>query len=158
MVVLALEGAAPALDEVRTAEAHLAIEQRDGLRLVLQVGVDGAHVAATRALEAAAPAGGDAEVGRMMHPDHARMARGQRFDLRRGAVAAAVVHQHQLAPDAAALEDALRALDQLGKIALLVVARDDDAQLDGGGPPGHGEAPSTGSAPAATRASGARVR
>ena len=55
MVVLPLERAAPALDQVRLAEAHLAVEVRDRLGLVLQVGVDGADVAAARALEAALP-------------------------------------------------------------------------------------------------------
>src|SRR4029453_16533916 len=124
-----LERAAPALHHVRTAGAHLAVEHRDRLGLILQVRIDRAHVAPARALEAAAPPGRDAQVGRVVHRHDIRPAPGQVVDLGRRAVAAAVVHEDDLARDRALLEYTRRPLDEFGEIPLLVVARDDDAEL-----------------------------
>jgi hypothetical protein len=125
-----LERAPPSLHEIRLAEAGFAVEDGDRLRLVLQVGVDRADVASARVRERGLPAFGDAAVDGVVHADDVRAGGGQGVDLRPGAVAAAVVHEHDLARDVAPVEDPLGALDQLREVALLVEARNEDAEFD----------------------------
>ena len=97
------------------------------------------HVAAARVLEAAPPAGRDAQVRRDGAP---RPRTGWRSPS--ASICAAV--PSRLPSLTSTISPRMRRrsktrsrpLDQLGEIVLLVEAGDDDAQLDGGGLPGHG--------------------
>jgi hypothetical protein len=96
MVVLALERAAPGLNQIGLAEADLAVEECDGLGLVLEIGIDGADVSAAGVVERASPPGRNSAIRRMVHRHDVRMPGGDVLDLRRRSVDAAVVHEHDL--------------------------------------------------------------
>ena len=121
--------AAVALDEVRVAQADLAIEPPDVLGKVLQVGVDQAHVLAGSGRQPRRPGGGDAPVGRMVHGHHGRMPPGERIHDRAGLVVASVVDEDDLPREPLLLEDAREPLHELRQVPGLVEAGRDDAQL-----------------------------
>src|SRR5262249_56103108 len=90
-------------------------------------------VRAVRVLEGRPARGRHAAVLRMVRRHHARVRGGELVDLRPGAVVAAVVDEDDLARDAAPVEDALGAIDELGQVPLLVEAGNEDAQIDAHG-------------------------
>ena len=124
---------APPLDDVGVGVAKLAIHAVHVLGQVLQIAVHDGDVAAARGRQRALlPAAGNAVVAGVMHRADEVAARGQFVDQRPGVVRAGVVDENHLAGDAARLEHGARPFRQLEDVLPLIVAGDDDAQLDRG--------------------------
>src|SRR5581483_8886331 len=100
---VAADGRAPALHHVDVRDLELALEAQQVFRLILQLGVEDRHQSAARGAHAGLPRGGDALVLRVAAADDERAGRLRLFDRGPRAIARAVVDQHQLALEAAAL-------------------------------------------------------